>query len=163
MVALGKAASTSEGAVLNPLPLCCMGWCIMHMAAWSMTSEREAADMDQEGLWAAPIGTWACRFSRRQQVHPRHFRGCMTATLRQVQDCMWCCIWEALILCCDNGGATEHAHLPTQVRDAHVPVKFSSLASVVSQAEAHQEQGPSIAPPLLAACSRHRQPDLTNL
>ena len=66
------------------------------------------------------------------QAHSR-----VHATLWQVQDCMWCCIWEALILCCGNGGAAEHAHLPTQVRDAHVPVKFSSLASVVSHAEAH--------------------------
>ena len=49
---------------------------------------------------------------------------------------------------CVSRGAAEHAHLSTQVREAHMPVGFSSLASFASQGEApcHQRQGPSVAP-----------------
>ena len=141
----------------------------MHMTGWTMTCEQEAADMNEQGLWAAHIGTRACR----RQVHPRQAADAHTLTSGRCKEgCKWCCFWEDLtpVLCEQSGSsARTYAHLLTQVRAAHVPVGLRSLASLSARqdqvrAPCHERQGPSAAP---IRClqhaanmgSRHRQVD----
>ena len=89
----------------------------MHMTGWTMTCEQEAADLNEQGLWAAHIGTRTCRRPRRQQVHPGQAADAHTLTSGRCKEgCKWCCFWKDLtpVLCEESGSSARTSVNPGQ-------------------------------------------------